>query len=98
MFCSLALSKKLSLIHGNFLIYQDVLHVARDVLGGPRSFLFTYYYFINIDDYEQFPPLGKEEFTSTPAKSFSVPSVDPDTAINSAGSLIQFQATEQMSQ
>ena len=28
MFCSLALSKKLSLIHGNFLIYQDVLHVA----------------------------------------------------------------------
>jgi hypothetical protein len=33
---------------------------------------------INIDDYEQFPPLGKEEFTSTPAKSFSVPSVDPD--------------------
>jgi hypothetical protein len=37
---------------------------------------------INIDDYEQFPPLGKEEFTSTPAKSFSVPSVDPDTTIN----------------
>ena len=30
---------------------------------------------INIDDYEQFPPLGKEEYTSTPAKSFSVPSV-----------------------
>ena len=37
---------------------------------------------INIDEYEQFPPLGKEEFTSTPAKSFSVPSVDPDTTIN----------------
>jgi hypothetical protein len=37
---------------------------------------------INIDDYEQFPPLGKEEFTSTPAKSFGVPSVDPDTTIN----------------
>ena len=37
---------------------------------------------INIDDYEQFPPLCKEEFTSTPAKSFSVPSVDPDTTIN----------------
>jgi hypothetical protein len=37
---------------------------------------------INIDDYEQFPPLGKEEFTSTPAKSFNVPSVDPDTTIN----------------
>jgi hypothetical protein len=33
-------------------------------------------------DYEQFPPLCKEEFTSTPAKSFSVPSVDPDTTIN----------------
>jgi hypothetical protein len=29
---------------------------------------------INIDDYEQFPPLGKEEF--------SVPSDDPDTTIN----------------
>jgi hypothetical protein len=37
---------------------------------------------INIDDYEQFPPLGKEEFTSTPYKLFSVPSVDPDTTIN----------------
>lgn len=37
---------------------------------------------INIDDYEQFTPLGKEESTSTPAKSFSVPSVDPDTTIN----------------
>ena len=37
---------------------------------------------INIDDYEQFPPLGKEEFTSTPAKLISVPSVDPDTTIN----------------
>ena len=37
---------------------------------------------INIDDYEQCPPLGKEEFTSTPAKSFGVPSVDPDTTIN----------------
>ena len=37
---------------------------------------------INIDDYEQFPPLGKEEFTSTLAKSFSVPSVDPDITIN----------------
>jgi len=39
MFYSLALSKKLSLIHGNFLTYQDVL------LGSPRSFLFTYYLF-----------------------------------------------------
>ena len=37
---------------------------------------------INIDEYEQFPPLGKEEYTSTHAKSFSVPSVDPDTTIN----------------
>ena len=32
MFYSLALSKKLSLIHGDFLTYQDVLHVARDLL------------------------------------------------------------------
>ena len=37
---------------------------------------------INIDEYEQFPPLGKEEYTSTHAKSFSVPSVDPHTTIN----------------
>ena len=28
-FYSIALSKKLSLIHGDFLTYQDVLHVAR---------------------------------------------------------------------
>ena len=31
MFYSLALLKKLSLIHGDFLTYQDVLHVARDL-------------------------------------------------------------------
>jgi hypothetical protein len=42
MFCSLALSKKLSSIHGDFLTYQDVLHVARDLLGSPQSFLFSY--------------------------------------------------------
>ena len=42
MFYSLALSKKLSLIHGDFLTYQDVLHVARDILGSLRSFLFTF--------------------------------------------------------
>ena len=35
MFYSLALSNKLSLIHGDFLTYLDVL------LGSPRSFLFT---------------------------------------------------------
>ena len=45
MFYSLALSKKLSLIHGNFLTYQDVLHVAHDLFGSPRSFLFTYIFF-----------------------------------------------------
>ena len=45
MFYSLALSKKLSLIHGDFLTYQDVWHVSRDLLGSPRSFLFTYYLF-----------------------------------------------------
>ena len=39
MFYSLALSNKLSLIHGDFLTYQDVL------LGSPRSFLFTYHLF-----------------------------------------------------
>jgi len=43
MFYSLALSKKLSLIHEDFLTYQDVLQVARDLLGSPRSFLFRYY-------------------------------------------------------
>ena len=42
MFYYLALSKKLRLIHGDFLTYQDVLHVARDLLCSPRSFLFTY--------------------------------------------------------
>jgi hypothetical protein len=45
-FYSLALSKKLSLIHGNFLTYQDVLHVAHDLFGSPRSFLFTYIFFL----------------------------------------------------
>ena len=46
MFYSLALSKKLSLIHGDFLTYQDVLHVAWDLLGNPPSFLFTYIYIL----------------------------------------------------
>jgi hypothetical protein len=55
MFYSLALSKKLSLIHGDFLTYQDVLHMARDLLGSPRSFLFTYYLFKKkyIESYNQ---------------------------------------------
>ena len=44
MFYSLALSKKLSLINGNFLTYQDVLHVARDLSGSSRSFLFTFFF------------------------------------------------------
>jgi len=51
MFYSLALSKKLSLIHGDFLTYQDVLHVARDLLGSLRSFLFTYFFFKYIESY-----------------------------------------------
>ena len=46
MFYSLTLSKKLSLIHEDFLTYQDVPHVVRNLLGSPRSFLFTYYLFI----------------------------------------------------
>jgi hypothetical protein len=45
MFYSLTLSKKLSLIHGDFLTYHDVLHVAQDLLGSPRSFLFTFLLF-----------------------------------------------------
>jgi hypothetical protein len=49
MFYSLALSKKLRLIHGDFLTYQDVLHVARNLLGSPRTFLFTFFFlFLNI--------------------------------------------------
>ena len=54
MFYSLALSKKLSLIHGDFLTYQDVLHVARDLLGSPQSFLFTFFFkvqFVYIESY-----------------------------------------------
>ena len=42
MLYSLALSKKLSLMHGDFLTYQDVLHVVRDLLGSPRSFLYLH--------------------------------------------------------
>jgi hypothetical protein len=33
-----------ALINGDFLTYQDVLHVARDFLGSPRSFLFTFFF------------------------------------------------------
>ena len=54
MFYSLALSKKLSLIHGDFLTYRDVLHVDWDLLGSSHSFLFTFFFFFFIKYIESY--------------------------------------------